>query len=203
MLSSDARLAKGERTRRQILDHALRIVSTEGFDGLRISALARELDLSKSGLFAHFKSKEILQLQVLEAGEQQFIEAVVRPALRSPRGEPRVRAMVYRWTRWALGDGPPGGCVFVAAATELDDRPGPLREALARSQADWVRTLTHAVKLGIDEGHFTANADPEQVAFELYGSLLGLHLYRRLLDRADAQALCDRAVERVFDSIRA
>ncbi len=199
----DARLAKGERTRRHILDHALRMASTEGFDGLSMGALARALSLSKSGLFAHFKSKEMLQLQVLEAGEQQFIEAVVRPALLAPRGEPRVRAMVYRWTRWALGDGPPGGCVFVAAATELDDRPGPLREALARSQADWVATLTRAVRLGVEEGHFSHRTNPEQVAFELYGALLGLHLYRRLLDRADAQALCDRAIERVFDSIRA
>lgn len=200
---SDARLAKGERTRRTILDHALRVASTEGFDGLSIGALARDLRMSKSGLFAHFKSKERLQVDVMLAGEQRFIDFVVRPALKEPRGEPRLRAIVHRWSRWALSDGPPGGCLFVAAATELDDRPGPLRETLTRTQRDWVQALTRAVRLGVEEGHFHADTRPEQVAFELYSSLLGLHLFHRLLDRPDAIDLCTQSVDRLLTSIRA
>ena len=199
----DARLAKGERTRRTILDHALRVASTEGFSGLSIGALARDLRMSKSGLFAHFNSKQRLQVDVMKAGEQRFVDFVVRPALQAPRGEPRLRAMVHRWTRWALSDGPPGGCVFVAAASELDDQPGPLREHLARTQRDWVSTLTRAVSIGVDEGHFRADTRPEQIAFELYSALLGLHLFHRLLDHPAAMDLCGTTVDRILDSIRA
>jgi len=199
----DARLAKGERTRRTILDHALRVASTEGFSGLSIGALARDLRMSKSGLFAHFQSKQRLQVDVMKAGEQRFIDFVVRPALTEPRGEPRLRAMVQRWSRWALSDGPPGGCVFVAAASELDDQPGLLRETLARTQKDWVRTLTRAVELGVEEGHFKPDTDAGQIAFELYSALLGLHLFHRLLDHPEATHLCGTTVDRVLDSIRA
>jgi AcrR family transcriptional regulator len=199
----DARLAKGEQTRRTILDHALRVASKEGFSGLSIGALARDLQMSKSGLFAHFQSKQRLQVDVMLAGEQRFIDFVVRPALQEPRGEPRLRAMIHRWSRWALADGPPGGCVFVAAASELDDQPGPLRENLSRTQRDWTGTLTRAVELGVEAGHFRSNTDCGQVAFELYSTLLGLHLYHRLLRRPDALDLCGHAVDRIFDSIRA
>jgi len=198
----DRRLEKGDRTRRQILDHALRIASTQGFGGLSIGGLARDLELSKSGLFAHFRSKEKLQLQVMKTGEQRFVDFVVRPALSEPRGEPRLRAIVHRWSRWALSDGPPGGCLFVAAASEFDDKPGPLREKLSRTQHDWVATLTRAVALCVEEGHFRADTDPAQVAFELYSTLLGLHLFHRLLDREDAIDRCQRAIEGIFTSHR-
>lgn len=201
-LPSDGRLARGERTRRAILDHAVRMASTQGFDGLSIGKLARDLNLSKSGLFAHFRSKQSLQLQVMAAAEQRFIDFVVRPAIEAPRGEPRLRALLHRWCRWALSEGPPGGCVFVAAAAELDDRPGPLRDALARTQRDWLHTLQRAVGIAQQEGHLRADLEAEQLAFELYSTLLGVHLYHRLLDHHDARARLDTALERILAAAR-
>src|SRR5690606_13086514 len=97
--------------------------------------------LSKSGLFAHFKSKESLQLQILEHAAETFINKVVRTALQQPRGEPRLRALFDNWLRWANAGGHQGGCVFVGAAAEYDDRPGPVRDTLARTQRDWLDTL--------------------------------------------------------------
>src|SRR5437667_155961 len=116
-------LRKGELTRQAIVEHAARMASRIGLEGLTIGALAEELKLSKSGLFAHFKSKEALQLQALEFGIGRFVDTVVRPALAAPRGEPRVRALFERWVDWPRASGL-AGCMFVALSTELDDRPG-------------------------------------------------------------------------------
>ena len=121
-------MRKGEQTREAILVHALRLATRVGFEGLTIGQLADDLKLSKSGLFAHFKSKENLQLQVPEMASRRFVDAVVKPALAAPRGEARVRALFERWLAWETSPSLPGGCPFVAAATELDDRPGPARD---------------------------------------------------------------------------
>src|SRR5437016_4651213 len=129
-------MRKGERTRHQILQHALSMASTVGFAGLSIGGLADGLDLSKSGLFAHFQSKEGLQLQVLEYAAGKFVEKVVRPSLTAPRGEPRVRALFENWMKWPRLSGMGGGCIFVAASSELDDRPGPVRDRLVELQRD-------------------------------------------------------------------
>src|SRR5262245_19281129 len=119
-----ATLRKGDLTRQAIVEHAARLSSRVGLDGLSIGALAEELQLSKSGLFAHVRSKEALQLQVLEFGIERFVDTVVKPALRAPRGEKRVRAVFERWIDWPKASGL-AGCMFVALAAELDDQPGP------------------------------------------------------------------------------
>src|SRR5216110_1068336 len=116
-------MSKGERTKTAILEHATGLASQVGLTGLTIGVLADDLDLSKSGLFAHFQSKEALQLQVLEFAAERFVATVVRPALSTPRGEPRVRAMFENWLKWPKESALPGGCFFVAAAVELDDQP--------------------------------------------------------------------------------
>ncbi|HXI20661.1 MAG TPA: hypothetical protein VNH46_06230, partial [Gemmatimonadales bacterium] len=121
-------MSKGLETRDTILHHATQLASKVGLCGLTIGTLAEDLALSKSGLFAHIGSKEQLQILVLERAAHDFIEAVVRPALREPRGEPRIRALFERWLAWDRDGLLPGGCVFVAAASELDDRPGPVRD---------------------------------------------------------------------------
>src|SRR5678815_2314775 len=123
-------MRKGEVTRQAILERAAQLASVDGLRGLSIGRLAEDLKLSKSGLFAHVRSKEGLDQLVVELAGERFVEAVVKPALAAPRGEPRLRAIFEQWLRWPQRSGLPGGCFFVAAAAELDDRPSPARDRL-------------------------------------------------------------------------
>src|SRR5690349_16208396 len=150
---------KGERTHSTILDHATGLASQVGLTGLTIGVLADELELSKSGLFAHFQSKEALQIDVLNHAAQRFSEMVVRPALQEPRGAPRLRALFERWLKWENDIALPGGCIFVAATTELDDRPGAVRDRLVELQRDWIEVLRVSVRKGVDAGLFRADTD--------------------------------------------
>jgi AcrR family transcriptional regulator len=194
-------LRKGDLTRQAILEHAAKMASRIGLEGLTIGALADELELSKSGLFAHFKSKEALQLQVLEFGIARFVDVVVKPALAAPRGEKRVRALFERWMEWPKTSGL-AGCMFVALATELDDRPGPVRERLVQSQKDWLDVIANCVRTGVAEGHFRRDLDPEQFAHELYGIMLASHHAARLLRDRGALERTRRAFQRLLDGAR-
>src|SRR3954470_3654513 len=129
-------MSEGTETRDRILDQTVRLASRDGLEGLTIGTLSSELHLSKSGLFAHFGSKDELQLQVLHAAVAKFNETVVRPALAAPRGEPRIRAFFEHWLAWADNPEMPGGCIFVTASVELDDRPGPQRDFFAKAYGD-------------------------------------------------------------------
>jgi len=195
-------MSKGEETRTVILDTALELASMDGLEGLSIGSLAREVGLSKSGLFAHFNSKENLQLGVLETAVERFVATVVTPALGAPRGEPRVRAMFENWLAWARAPFLPGGCVFVATANELDDRPGPLRDALVAAQEQWLGTLAKAAGIAVAEGHFRADLEADQFAYELYSILLAYHLFRRLLRDPKAEERSRKAFERLLASCR-
>jgi len=190
-------------TKNAILDHAVGMAARVGLEGLTVGRLAEELELSKSGLFAHFGSKEALQVQTLEAAATRFVDAVVRPALAAPRGEPRVRALFDGWLRWAVSRISPGGCLFVAAATELDDRPGAARDTLVRLQRDWQETIANTVRTAVAEGHFRPDIEPEQSAFELHGIMLAYHHAARLLEDRRAEARARAAFERVVHSVRA
>jgi len=172
---------KGERTKAAILDEALRLVSRSGLDGLTIGTLADATGMSKSGLFAHFGSREELLLAVLAHGQVQFTEVVFQRAMAKPRGLPRLRAMFSNWLDWTESAELPGGCPMIGGASEFDDKPGPVREMLAGGQRTWIETLKRAVRQGIEEGHFTAQTDPEQIAFEMFGIALVVHHHRRLL----------------------
>ena len=174
-------MSKREATHGMILDRALAMASALGLGGLSIGGVAREAGLSKSGLFAHFKSKEDLQLQVLESAVERFIESVVAPALRRPRGEPRVLALFDNWMAWESSSAMPGGCPFIAAASELDDRPGRLRDYLVSAQRDWMDALATAARIAVEEGHFREDLDGEQFAYELYSIILAFHHFDRLL----------------------
>lgn len=196
-------MGKGEETRQAILDRATTLATAIGLEGLSIGQLALDLRLSKSGLFAHFQSKEALQRAVVETAAGRFTDAVIRPALKAPRGEPRVRALMDRWLAWGTASDRPGGCFFVAAATEMDDRPGPLRELVVQSQRDWVELLAGAVRAAVTEGHLRADTDPDQLAFELYGAMLAYHHRARLLGEADASARARSAVDRILAGARA
>ncbi len=174
-------MGKGEDTRTAILDRAVRLASEVGLGGLTIGKLADELGLSKSGLFAHFHSKETLQVQVLGRASHIFVQVVVRPALAAPRGEPRVRALFDRWLGWTKTASLPGGCLFVAVAAELDDRPGIVRDRLVALQKEWLELIANVVKTGVHEKHFRDDLDAEQFAHDLYAVMLGYHHSARLL----------------------
>jgi AcrR family transcriptional regulator len=185
---------KGEQTRNAVLDQAVEVARRSGLDGLTIGTLAEQANLSKSGLYAHFKSKEVLQIQVLERARAAFEEAVGRLVLRTPRGEPRLRALFDRWLAW---DALPGGCPFIAASTEFDDRPGPVRDRLVRDERDLFDLIATIVRSAVSEGHFAAGTDAEQFAQDFYGVILARHHAARLL--ADPRA--DERARRAFEAL--
>jgi len=143
--------------------------------------------MSKSGLFAHFGSREDLQLAVLEHAAQRYGETVLMPVLRIERGLPRLRAMFERWLEWTIASGLPGGCVMIAAAAEYDDRPGPIRDAVIANQHRGNAVTQKAVRLAVEEGHLRSDTDPEQITFELLGIVLASHNHRRLLGDKEAR----------------
>jgi AcrR family transcriptional regulator len=192
--------SKGQETRCRILNHALALASASGIEGLTLGVLASSLELSKSGLFAHFRSREALQIAVLEVAAERFKETVVAPALRAPRGEAQVRALFQRWLDWGKAKFQPGGCVFVSAAAELDDRPGPVRDVLVQGQRDWMSLLAKCARDAVDGEQFRKDVDPEQFAFELYALVLGFHHHSRLLREPQAVKRVRVAFDRLMDS---
>jgi AcrR family transcriptional regulator len=194
---------KGEATRDAILERALTLASRVGFEGLTIGRLADELKLSKSGLFAHFKSKDALVVQTLERAAERYREVVIQPALAAPRGEPRVRVLFDRFLRWPELVPQPGGCVFVGAAVELDDQPGPARTALLRMRREWLAFVAGAVQRAVEVGHFHKRVDPSQFAFEMEGIGLMWHHATRLLADPRADERAHRAFETLIASARA
>ena len=195
-------MRKGEETREAILDRAMTLASRVGLDGLTIGALAEELELSKSGLFAHFKSKEALVVQVLELAAERYRRAVIEPVLDEPRGEPRVRALFERTLRWPEVVPQPGGCIFVAASVELDDQPGPARDLLVRQRKEWLEFVAGAVQRAKDCAHFHASVDPEQFAYEMEGIVLMWHHASRLLRDPRADERAHRAFETLLAASR-
>jgi AcrR family transcriptional regulator len=191
-------VSKGAQTREAILDAALSLASTGGLEGLSIGSLAQAVGLSKSGLFAHFGSKEDLQIAVLQTAVDRFVAEVVAPALRQPRGEPRVRALFERWMEWEAATFLPGGCPFLAVSCELDDRPGRVRDFLVRSQRDWLDAIATAVRIAIAEKHFDPAVDPDQFAYELYALILAYHQFHRLLRDPSTGERCRLAFERLL-----
>ncbi|WP_433285032.1 TetR/AcrR family transcriptional regulator [Pseudonocardia sp. CA-142604] len=185
-------MGKGDATREAILDEAGHLARQVGLAGLTIGSLATRTGMSKSGLFAHFGSKESLQLDVLDHATERFTTEVVRPALTAPRGEPRVRALFDRWLAW---DSAEGGCPLVAAAFELDDQPGPVRERLVRDQHAWFDTLATMATICVAEGHFRSDIDPRQFAQDVEGVMLAFHVASRLLADPDAAARAHRGLE--------
>jgi AcrR family transcriptional regulator len=195
-------VTKGEETRARIVDRAMELASTMGIEGITLGSLAESLELSKSGLFAHFKSREALQIAVLQNAAEHFREIVVAPALRAPRGEPRIRALFERWIAWGKSKTLPGGCVFVSAAVELDDRPGPVRDILVQTQKDWIDLLSQTARTAVEEGQFHRDLDVDQFAFELYGIVLGFHHQSRLFRDPKALSRMQTAFERLLASAR-
>jgi AcrR family transcriptional regulator len=195
-------MSKGDATRSRIVETALRAASVAGIEGITLGKVAADVGMSKSGLFAHFDSKETLQVGVLTSAAEKFTEVVVAPALKAPRGEPRLRALFARWMEWEQHESLPGGCVFMHAAAELDDRPGPARDALVNQQRRWLETLAKAVGRAIEAGHFRDDLDPALFAFQLYGIVLSYYHSARLFRDPSAKALAMNAFESLMTTAR-
>ena len=190
-------MSKGSVTRSKIVETALRSASVDGIEGITLGKVAADVGMSKSGLFAHFDSKEALQVDVLNAAAEKFAAVVVAPALSAPRGEPRLRALFEYWLQWEQHESLPGGCVFMHAGAELDDRPGPARDALVDHQQKWLDMLAKAVRMTVDAGHFRADVDADLFAFQLFGIVLSYYHCGRLLRDPSAKS---RALS-AFDSL--
>jgi AcrR family transcriptional regulator len=193
---------KGAETRQVILDHALALATRVGIEGLTIGRLADDLGMSKSGLIAHFQTKEALQVQVLETGAHRFVEEVLRPALKAPRGEPRLRALFEGFLAWEASPSLPGGCPLIAASSELDDRPGPARDYLVQARRDLFDLVAGTVRSAIQEGQFRPDVDPDQFTYEFWGAMLGYHHASRLMRDAHAAQRATRAFDALVRAAR-
>ncbi len=191
-------MGKGEQTRALILDGAAALAAEVGLEGLSIGGLAERLGLSKSGLFAHFGSKEDLQLETLRWVQAQFEARVFRPALAAPRGIARLRALFEGWLAWTQANPQAGSCVILSAAGEYDGRPGPVRDFLVAGQRELRGAIAKAVRMAVAAGELSRDADPWQVAFELVAVVLAAHHDRHLLEDRRAAERARRAFERVL-----
>lgn len=180
------RLAKGLRTREAILARAVDIASAEGLEGLTVGSLAEQLGMSKSGLFAHFGSKEELQLATVEMARQIFIDQVTRPAIAAPKGLPRLWALIDRWLVLVEKRVFEGGCFFTAASFEFDGRFGVVRDRIAEIMHEWIGAITRAVQGAQNAGHLDPTLDATRLAFEFHAIAIGAHWAHQLLE--DRQA---------------
>lgn len=196
-LTAPLRPRKGDATRAAIVDAAIVSARRDGLEALTIGALADALSMSKSGVFAHFGSREELQLAVLNEYAARFVGEVLRPAVAQPRGLPRLQALLDNWLT-VLGRQIEQGCLLIAGATEYDDRAGPLHDAMVRIVEDWKRELLRAIEGACREGHLRRDLDAEQLVFEIYGVMLVAHQDARLLRSGHSMLRARNALTRLL-----
>ena len=189
-------LMKGRQTRAAIVDAALALASHIGLEGLSIGALAEVTGMSKSGVFAHFGSREELQISVVREYHAKFEEEVFRPSMAAPRGLPRLRALFDRWLKRVSVE-IDSGCIYISGAVEFDDRPGPVRDALVDMVNTWQQALERSIGAAVAEGHLRADTDARQLLFEIHGLILALHHDARFLRHAGAEDRARAGFERV------
>ncbi len=188
---------KGRQTRRAILDCALQMAGRIGLEGLSIGVLADRMHMSKSGVFAHFGSREELQISVIRHYHQLFEAEVFYPALQQPRGLPRLHALFDRWLQQVSRE-VETGCIYISGAVEFDDRPGPVRDALVLMVQTWHDALRRAIEQAVEAGHLRADTPAQQVLFELHGLILALHHDARFLRVPGGVAMARRGYVRVL-----
>jgi AcrR family transcriptional regulator len=194
-------VGKGAATRQAVLEEATTIAARLGLDGLTIGTLASSAGLSKSGLYAHFGSKEELQLATLAHACDTFVDRVLRPALSEPRGEPRLRAFFERWLATCRDD-LPAGCVYLSSKLEFDDQPGRVRDRLVRDYRDLLESVAQMVRAGMAEGQFRPDTDPAQFAQNLDGIVLAFFFAYRLLRDPQTELRARQAFEDALAAIR-
>ncbi len=196
-LRGGSAMQKGQQTKQAIVDAALGLATQIGLEGLSIGALAEIMRMSKSGVFAHFGSREELQISVIREYYARFSEEVFFPAMNDARGLPRVRALFANWMKRVAVE-IQSGCIFISGAVEFDDRPGPVRDALASSVKTWLAALYRAVVQAKGEGHLKDDADEEQMAFEIHGLILALHYEARFLKHPGAIRHANKGFENIL-----
>lgn len=193
-------MAKGEDTKLIVLEAGLDMASQLGLECVTIGNLAKTTNMSKSGVFAHFQSKENLQIEILHYAARLFSEGVIIPALKIKAGTPRIRSLVDNWIQWASEL--TGGCIFVSASADFSDRPGKVKDVLLHQQKEWINCLKRIAQSAVQVGDFRRDIDDDQFAFDLYSLLLGFHLYYNLLDDAEIRKRQETALVRLLDSYK-
>jgi AcrR family transcriptional regulator len=188
---------KGSATKSAILQAALEIASKSGLEGITIGHLAESVGMSKSGVFAHFGSREELQIEVIRKYYEHFSQIVFVPALTKAKGLPRLRHMIEAWLKMSVGEDT-SSCFFIAGAAEFDDRPGIVRDELVRSVEDWRSALLRAIKESVTAGHLKKSTSAQEMLFQLYSIVLGAHHDSRFLQNPKSLALANKLIKNVF-----
>ena len=188
---------KGQQTKATIVEAALQMATQVGLEGLSIGLLADHLHMSKSGVFAHFGSREELQMSVVREYHARFEREVFMPVLKKKRGLPRLRALFDNWMK-RTSEEIDSGCIYISGAVEFDDRPGPVRDELVRSVRIWIDAVIQAIDMAIEEGHLHPDTDARQMGFEIHGLILALHYEARLLKDAKATQRAHQAFEGIL-----
>jgi AcrR family transcriptional regulator len=194
-------IQKGQQTRASILDMALTLSQRSGLEGLSIGALADAIGMSKSGVFAHFGSREELQISVVREYHNRFEDEVFFPAIREPRGMPRLKALFERWLKRVSVE-IDSGCLYISGAVEFDDRPGPVRDALVDMVRTWQAAMLRAIRMAVDLGHLPPDTDAEQLLFEIHALVLALHHDARFLRKDGSVQRAHQAFCRLIDAHR-
>jgi AcrR family transcriptional regulator len=190
--------SKGDITKSLILDAALYLAGRDGFEGITIGSIAQRMQMSKSGVYAHFESKENLQIEVIREYHRRFRHVVFEPALQTPRGLPRLKKMLELWTEQTISE-VSTGCIYISGAFELDDRPGPVREELVLIVKTWRKTLVRAIEMAIEEGHLSAKTKPLDMLFAVYSFILGLQHDARFLKKMSSVEIARRHIKGILD----
>ena len=201
MSTTEKLMRKGELTRVAILDAALHIACRDGLEGLTIGLLAEQMNMSKSGVFAHFGSREDLQIDVLKLYHPYFEQEIFYPSLLQKRGLARLESMFSLWIKRVSVE-ITSGCIYISGAVEYDDRPGAIRETLVWMVSTWQKALRRAVQQAIDTGNLKPETDPDQLVFEMYGLILALHHDARFLKKPGSMARAQFSFNRLIDYYR-
>jgi AcrR family transcriptional regulator len=194
-------MTKGFSTKETILKSAFELTSKFGLESLSIGELAKSVGMSKSGLFSHFKSKEKLQIMVMDYAAENFTLKVIKPAIKEERGIPRIEAIMKNWQNWS-GTYLPGGCPFLSAIVEFDDRPGKVRDRIQFLQQTMVDTFSTSFRIAKEEGHIKSDADHDQLGYEIYSNMIGYHIYNRLLKDKKAKQKFETMFQGTIDKVR-
>jgi AcrR family transcriptional regulator len=194
-------MRKGEMTRAAILDVALDLACRDGLEGLTIGLVADRMNMSKSGVFAHFGSREDLQIEVLKLYHRQFEQKVFYPSMKESRGLPRLKAMFEHWVKLVIVE-IASGCIYVSGAIEYDDRPGAIREELVGMVRAWQDALHRCALQAIEMGHLKPETDPQQIVYETYGLVLALHHDARFIKRPGSADRARAGFERLLSVYR-
>ncbi len=194
-------ISKGDLTKSLILDAALHLAGRDGLEGLTIGLIAERMKMSKSGVFAHFDSRESLQIEVIQEYNRRFKRFVFDPSMKQPRGLPRLEMMLDLWINLSISE-LTTGCIYISGAIELDDRPGPVRDELVHIVQNWRSALMRAIQMSIKEGHLRKDCDPRIMLFAIYSAILGLQHDARFLRVEDSIDVAKQYLKEIIDDRR-